>query len=174
MVELQTIVDLLTPLSITAGVIYYVMVLRNQNKTRQIQLVIQLSEYYTEESSRRSLELLEMEWNDYDEFERKYGSDNNPDNFGKRTTAWNNFNTMGMLLKNGLIDPETLFGSGRSAPMFHWKKFGEVIKEMRRRYSMPLYCTGLEYLAAENKKYLEQKGYTIKLPDTYYKYIPEK
>jgi hypothetical protein len=29
MVELQTIVDLLTPLSIIVGVIYYVMVLRN-------------------------------------------------------------------------------------------------------------------------------------------------
>jgi len=164
----------LTPLSITAGVIYYVMVLRNQNKTRQIQLLLQLSDDYTEETTRRGLELIEMEWTDYDEFERKYGSDNNPDNYTKRMTHWNLFNTQGMLLMNGLVDSELLFGSGRVSPMFHWKKFGDVIKEIRRRYSTPLYCTGFEYLANENRKYLEQKGFTVELPDTYIQYVPDK
>ena len=174
MVEVQTVIDLLTPLSITAGVIYYVMVLRNQNKTRQIQLLMQLSENYNEEASRRSLELLEMEWTDYDEFERKYGSDNNPDNFAKRVTHWNLYNTQGMLLMNGLVDSDTLFGASGAAPILHWKKFGSVIKEIRRRYSSPLLAKGFEYLADENRKYLEQKGFTVELPDTYYQYIPEK
>ena len=75
---------------------------------------------------------------------------------------------------NGLIDSDMLFGSGRSAPMFHWKKYGDVIKEIRRRYSMPLFCTGFEYLAEENVRYLERKGFTIKIPDTYYKYVSDK
>jgi len=52
MVDAQTIIDLLTPLSITIGVIYYVMVLRNQNKTRQIQLLMQLSDRRSEDGVR--------------------------------------------------------------------------------------------------------------------------
>lgn len=58
--------------------------------------------------------------------------------------------------------------------MHHWKKFGAVIEEIRNRYSMPIYCNGFEYLARENRKYLEKKGYKIELPDTYYSYVPYK
>jgi hypothetical protein len=174
MVELHTIIDLLTPLSITVGVIYYVMVLQNQNKTRQIQLLMQLTSDYTVESSRVGHELMYMEWDDYEDFERKYGSDNNPDNFAKRMYSWNRFNTQGMLLMNGLVNRDLLFGTGRTGVMFHWKKFGEVIKEIRRRYAMPLYGIGFEYMAVEYKKYLEQKGYEIEVPDTLWTFVPDK
>ena len=58
--------------------------------------------------------------------------------------------------------------------MFHWKKFGEVIKEIRRRYSMPLFCKGFEYLSNENSKYLERRGFSVEIPDTYYTYIPDE
>ena len=177
------------------GITYYILNIQNNQKnqeialknqeltlksqqqteeTRQIQLILQLSDTYTEESSRRSLELLEMEWTTHEEFERKYGSDNNPDNFAMRMASWNRFNAQGMLLKNGLVQPDILFGSGLGAAMRHWKKYGEVIKEIRRRYVMPLYCNGFEYMAEENMNYLRQKGYEIEIPDTYYKYIPEK
>ena len=174
MVDAQTIIDLLTPLSITIGVIYYVMVLRNQNKTRQIQLLMQLSDRRNEETSRKGLELLEMEWTDYDDFERKYGSDNNPDNFAMRVTFWNRFNTQGMLLRRGLVDADILFASGGNGPMFHWNKYGPIIKELRRRYNMPVYCTGFEYLAEENRKFIEQRGFSTEVPDTYYRYVPEE
>ena len=174
MIDARTVIELLTPLSITMGVIYYVLVLRNQNKTRQIQLLMQLSDRRNEERARRGLELLEMEWTDYDDFERKYGSDNNPENFAMRTAYWHNFNTQGMLLKRGLVDADTLFSSGGNSAMFHWQKFGSVIKEIRRRYNMPLYCTPFEYLAEENGKYLKRKGFSTEVPDTYYRYIPEE
>ena len=174
MFDAQTIIDLLTPLSITIGVIYYVMVLRNQNKTRQIQLLMQLSDRRNEETSRKGLELLEMEWTDYDDFERKYGSDNNPDNFAMRVTFWNRFNTQGMLLRRGLVDADILFASGGNGPMFHWNKYGPIIKELRRRYNMPVYCTGFEYLAEENRKFIEQRGFSTEVPDTYYRYVPEE
>ena len=174
MVEISMIRDLIAIFGVIAGFSYYVMVLRNQNKTRQIQFLMQLSDNYTEEISRKGLELLNMQWENHDDFEKKYGSDNNPDNFALRVSYWQRFNTQGMLLMNGLVTSELLFGSGRVAPMFHWKKFGSVIKEIRTRYSMPLYCTGFEFLAKENKSYLEQKGYKIEIPDTYYQYIPDK
>jgi hypothetical protein len=170
----QTVFQFLQTLGILVGVFYYIMVLRNQSKTRQIQLIMQLSDSYTEEFSRKGVELLDMEWKDYDEFERKYGSDNNPDNFAMRVTSWNRFNTQGQLLMNRLIDADTIFGANRQAAMFHWKKFGEVIKEIRRRYNMPLFCTGFEYLANENSKYLERRGFSVEVPETYYQYIPDE
>jgi hypothetical protein len=58
--------------------------------------------------------------------------------------------------------------------MFHWAKFGFVIKELRRRYKMPLYGVGFEYLAEENKKYLERQGFSVTVPETFYQYVPDK
>ena len=107
MIDSRTVIELLTPLSITMGVIYYVMVLRNQNKTRQIQLLMQLSERRNEERAKRGLQLLEMEWTDHEDFERKYGSDNNPENFAMRAAFWHNLNTQGMLLQRTSLNEYT-------------------------------------------------------------------
>jgi hypothetical protein len=117
---------------------------------------------------------MSMEWEDYDDFQRKYGSDNNTDNFAMRMASWNRYNTQGMMLMNGFVNADLLFGGGRAAPMYHWKKFGEIILELRKRYSMPLYGVGFEYLATENKKYLEAKGYTIEIPDTFFEHVPDE
>jgi predicted DNA-binding ArsR family transcriptional regulator len=41
----------------------------------------------SEEPQRRFIEVLSMKWSDYDDFERKYGSDEHPDIYGKRAAA---------------------------------------------------------------------------------------
>ena len=43
-------------------------------------------------------------------------------------------------------------------PVSLWQKFGEVIKEIRRRYNQPLLGTYFEYLAEEAIKYMLEKG----------------
>jgi hypothetical protein len=136
---------------------------------------MQLSQQRNEETSIRNLELVNMQWDDYDDFEKKYGSDHNPANFSKRSSSWYQYNTIGLLLKKGMIDPDTLFGiqSGETA-LFQWTKFGTIIKEIRKRYNMPRFCVNFEYLATENVKYLQQKGFSAEIPDAYYTYIPKE
>jgi hypothetical protein len=64
--------------------VYYVMNLREQRRNRIITFTQNLMQTFnTVETFKIQGELLNMEWKDYDDFE-KYGSDNNLDNYGKR------------------------------------------------------------------------------------------
>ena len=174
MVTLETVLNVIPVVSLVIVGAYYSLQIRNQNRTRTIQLLMQLSQTRTVEYTKIALELLNMEWEDYDDFERKYGSDVDPDNYGKRMSSLYRFNTMGLLLMKGHIDADTIFNlESGNAPLYHWTKFESVIKEQRRRYKIPNWCNGFEYLANESKKYLERQGFSSEIPETFLQYVPE-
>jgi len=136
MVELQTIIDLLTPISITAGVIYYVMVLRNQNRTRQAQLLWSIYDYYrSTESRQQSMEIGSWEWKDADDFFEKYGQQNNPEAWTIWTSKAAYFNGIGILLKRNLIDIKLLDDLLTNSVERHWNalKMGYILLEWRKR-----------------------------------------
>jgi hypothetical protein len=94
MIEILDIRDIIAIFGLFTGFGFYVLTVRGSRKnqrqqleTRQAQLFMQLYQDLLSENNMRSLlELLNMEWDDYDDFERKLGSDNNPDSFVKRTS----------------------------------------------------------------------------------------
>ena len=181
-ITLPIMLQLLQTTGILVGIIYYLTIMRNNQKnqqlaeeSRQIQFMIAFGNQRGEEDMRRGLELMNMEWKDYDDYERKYGSDYNPDNYAKRMTMWTRFDWMGMLLRRGLIDREVFFelNPGMNS-LQHWTKFKDVIYKMRRRYNVPLFGADFEYLAEENRKYMLEKGYDPTVPETFYRYIPNE
>jgi hypothetical protein len=182
MIDLSFIRDLVAIFGVIIGFCYYVITVRSAQKnqriveeTRQIQLITQLGESNSEEAAKRFIELLEMEWNDYDDFEKKYGSDFNRDNYAKRQALWYTYDTIGLLLKKGLIDRNLIFGDmGFHEPLVLWHKFGGVIKEIRRRYNQPYVFINLEYFAEECNKYYQGKGLEATPPDTYWTYVPDQ
>ena len=173
---LQAVREIVTIVGVVAGLSYYILTVKNQNRTRQIQLLSQFSKSTSEEVQKRSIELIALEWSDYDDFERKYGSDNNPDNYGIRYAAWSGFNQLGYLLKQGLIKIEQFQGiyAGAGGPMWMWHKFGSIIKEQRRRYNLPFLFVWFEYLANELIKDLERRGHTNLIPENYASHIPDE
>jgi hypothetical protein len=181
MVDVQTIGVLVTAASVTIAAIYYVMNLRtSQNnmkmtlETRNLQFVTNISaQLLSEEGQKRYCELLNMEWNDYDDFERKYGSDNNMDSFAKRMWAWYNCNTMGML-REKLVEPDVLFTLNNITPCFIWSKFKDVIVEQRRRYAGRDYLSDFEFLNDELVKIKVSKDPSYKIPEKLIRYIPNK
>jgi hypothetical protein len=76
-----------------------------------------------------------MEWKDYDDFEKKYGSNYNLDNFAKRMHFFYIFEGIGGLLKAGLVDADTLYPVVWRLATFLWFKFQPTIAENRRRYT---------------------------------------
>ena len=179
MIELSVIRDLVACFGVIAGFTYYVLTVRNAQKNQQMaeqnrQIQILQGFTQTEEDGKRMVELLGMEWKDYDEFERKYGSDNNPDNYAKRNLVWNQYNWDGYMLQTGLMDREMFFELAGIIPILLWAKFGIVMKEIRRRYNQPLNWKYLEYLAEEAEKYMQEKGIDTTVPDTYYTYVPDQ
>ena len=92
-VTLQMIRDVVAIFGVLAGFSYYVITVRNASRERKTQLAQHISEKITSlEKSLISLELLEMEWDDFDDFLRKYDSTINQDNYSKRALIWGMYN----------------------------------------------------------------------------------
>jgi hypothetical protein len=185
MVEItyQMVLSTIQTVSLIIGVVYYIFIMRNSQKnqqmqleTRQSQLFMQLFQHHIDkERWKDAWTLTEMEWDDFDDFARKYDSSVNIENFALRYSHWYFWDGMGLLLKKGLVDREMIFYlMGGYGVVWDWEKFGSVIKEIRNRINLPDFCVWFEYLALEMMKVAEEKGRPWKAPDNLGILIPEK
>jgi hypothetical protein len=168
MVDAQSISIIFAGLSIGIAAIYYTLTLRNSQKaqqlqleTRQSQLFMQLFQHYIDkEQWIQRWKLTEMEWDDYDEFTRKYDSSVNIENFAMRYNNWYFWDGMGLLLKKNLVDREMIYYllGGGFGVLFSWDKFQSIIKQMRVQLDLPEMFVWFEYLADEMKKVAIEKG----------------
>ena len=172
----------LTGIGIIISILYYASVLRNANKTQQLQLETRQAQLYTQiiqelfttEYMKKSIHMLKMEWEDYDDFERKYGSDNNEDSYAERYSFWYFMNNIGFLLQENLINVKTANAIVSQFALWNWEKFKDVIYTQRQVYNMPDFMEGFEYLADELTKYRASMGLSTEPPEGYGSYQPEK
>jgi hypothetical protein len=116
-VLLQSVSYMAGAIGVCVAAIYYVMNLRlNQGimktslETRQTQLLVDLCEMpISFEGTKRWAEWMNLTWTDYEDFEKKYSSDINVDNFALRYSMNWWFEKTGFLVKNGLISPEKVW-----------------------------------------------------------------
>ena len=170
MIELSVIRDFVAIFGVIAGFSYYILVLRTQIQTRQAQLFSTLSKDLSDyDSWVRNRELMYMEWDDYDDFEKKYGSDTNPIAYAQ----WTFSNNLGVMLKRNLVDEEMVYDSIGSSIIMMWDKFEPIIKEQRVRYMGPNFLEHFEYLIKRMKHIQEIKEIQWKPPTTSIKFIPD-
>ena len=116
---LQTVLTYLTLISVPIGVFYHIMTLRNTRRnqeltrrsqdqaleTRQAQLFMGLYETYRNPEFRKlHARVHNQEWEDFDDFWEKYGSETNPEAFSEWLSVAAFFNGAGVLLQRELID----------------------------------------------------------------------
>jgi len=172
MVTLDQVIYVLPLLGIAVSILYYAMVLRNSNRTRAAQLFMSLhNEMVKVEGMVRFLDTMYMEWDDYADFERKYGSDNNPKAYAQRLSLWNSFNNYGVLLKKGLIDPEMIYDAAGAVIIMSWEKWQPIIIEQRARYFGPNYFEHWEHLATIMRSTQKRRGITWEPPETGFKFV---
>ena len=111
-------------------------------------------------------ELQYMSWDDYDDFETKYGSDNNPDNFAKRSYFWYMFENIGHLLKRDYLDDCLLFDAFGPMSIMAWSQWEAIFIEQRKRYFGPTYFEGFEYLANRMTEVQKSRGIEWEPPST--------
>jgi len=100
MIDLQTILSLVPAVGVIVALVYYTLTIRNQNRTGQAQLLMNLYEAYRSPEFRKSWrEMMDQEYIDFDDFWSKYGGQVNSE-------AWSNwqnvavyFHGIGVLLK---------------------------------------------------------------------------
>jgi hypothetical protein len=167
---LQSVSYMAGALGVCVAAIFYVLNLRisqiNMNantETRQFQLLMQLSApTFTKEGFRTFLEFISMEWKDYDDFEKKYGSDVNPESLVVRDFMANWFNKAGILLRYGMIDRELLYDFLGYDSITTWNKYGEIVRTQRELYSFPEIYRDWEYLYDEMVKIATRRGIDTK------------
>ena len=175
MVDVQTIGVLVTAVSVSVAASYYIFTVRINQRNTRISLTNSIMQtMLSEEAQRRWIDLMNMEWKDYDDFEKKYGSDNNPDNYAKRMSVWSSCDMLGHLLRKNVADAETFYIAGGPFAIYVWEKFKPILVEHRRRYVGADSYSGLEYLAGEMLKMRRQRDPSYEVPKTLTKYIPEK
>ena len=162
----------LTGLGLTASIVYYANVLKNQNKTqqmqldtRQVQFLIEFNQHKIETMANDFNEIMTAEWTDFDDWNNKYGAVNNPESYAKRDRLWEAYHINGLLIRDGMIDIETYIDYMGDTPILMWEKYKDIIKELRIRISLPTFMMGFEILANEITRYRTSKGWGPKNQD---------
>ena len=163
MVSYEFIGLVFTGLSISISIIYYANVLANSNKTqrqqletRQAQLYMQVfNKFETRENVDMLMDLLEWEYSDYDDFQKKYGKESNPEDYSKWIYFINMYEGLGPLVREGYLDIRmiALLMSGGIKAI--WEMSEPIIMENRRRHSWPRWAIEFEYLYKTLIEYTE-------------------
>jgi hypothetical protein len=198
MVEItyQMVLSTLQTMGLLIGIFYYVTTLRNAQKTRELTLQ---SQELTRKAQEQSLEtrqaqlfmqiyrdmispehfigtneLYSMEWEDWDDYNRKYGSENNPENYALRYSTWSRISGVGLLVKAGLIDVGSVHDLMRTTILWQWAKFGDIIIRSREEWNMDNFMDGFEFIADEIVKETERRGQSADVPESFAKHVPKE
>jgi len=156
---IESIPYVLTGIGIIVSILYYTSVLRNANKTRQTQLFMQLFDRMASEENRlRSLQILQLDFTGYDDFEEKYNMENNSEVVSKVLHVWNELNGMGFLLRKGLVDIETVNHLAGHIVKPQWNKWKRYVAEARINEKEYDFLDDFECLAKEIIKCQETKN----------------
>jgi hypothetical protein len=173
--DIQAAYYMVAATGVLVAAIYYVMSLRENRRSGRITLTNTLMQQFTTlEGTRLWIELINMQWTSYDDFEKKYGSDNNEENYAKRSHIWSLYDSIGNLLEAGVVDRESVYRVQGINAVWLWNKYNPIIEENRRRYSGVYFMRGFEYLASEMMKMKQLRDPSYKIPETFAKYVPDK
>jgi len=163
MVDLEVISmvrDIVTILGVIGGFTYYVMTVRatqrnqkQQLETRQAQLFMNIYNQWTSGINRNFSELRNWEWNNYDDYIKKYGdieSQNEVSNVGGYLEG------IGVLVKENYVPIRLVALFLTTVVMDFYEQFESITKENRKRRNAPRIGSESEYLYKTLHKYLEE------------------
>jgi len=171
MVDIQTLFSYLTPISLTIGVIYHIMTLNNTRKNQQLQLetrqaqlfMVMYSDFKRPDVQKAYNDVVHVwEWEDYEDFQKKYGRLSNWDEFNKYMLVYSVYEGLGVLIYRNLIDVKMIEELMRSYVIHFWEKIGPIMREARVRHDNPWIAEWTEYLYTEIKKIESTPAYLLK------------
>jgi hypothetical protein len=109
MVDYVLILQAVQTVGILVGIFYYIMTLRNQNKTRQAQIYVQLYNKFSDpDFLERYYVAMSFKPKDTDEYVKTLESrfDNDIRKYAELVSVGTTLEGMGVLVKRGFIDPQ--------------------------------------------------------------------
>ena len=164
MASFDQIVLIIPMLALAASITYYAMVLKNQNKTRQTQMFMQLFQSRVDKENSQDLwELMAMVWKDDDDFVQQYSANNNPEHAAIRIANWNIYDSLGVLTREKMVDIDIVYRMLGRRVIMMWFKFDTAIKYSRVSPMGPGagYMEDMEWLSGEMIRIAKQKGHAL-------------
>jgi len=141
MVDLGTVSIVVASASVVVGVVYYAWEIRNQNRMRQIDLTVRLSQQFTAKEFIESWGLaMTREEKDLKEYTKKYGL---TELFQISTF----FESIGFLLHRKFLDNDVAVELWAEPVIMMWEKYGTMLKQLHSDK-----CFWFEYLNNELKR----------------------
>jgi hypothetical protein len=142
-------------IGIIIGMFRGVMELRDIRKTRRAELGMRFYEQMTEKGQHRLW--VDVVWNQdfssHGEWLEKYGPKADPEAASTTFTLLSMYNSVGFLLKEGLVDPGLLFSYLAPITVFRaWEKLKPLVKAWREKNNDPTFYESFEYLYDETSK----------------------
>ena len=174
-VSYQMALSTIQTVSLVVGIIYYLTIMRSQQRTRELAFKAQEQAVET----RQAQLFMEMyrdfkrpdvqkafhdivsvwEWENYDDFQEKYVR--TWDEWNKYMLIYSIYEGLGVLIYRKLIDVKMIDELMRSYVTRFWDKLSPVLLEMRARYNAPLMVEFTEYLYNEIMKVESTPAYLL-------------
>jgi len=166
MVLLQQVSYIAGALGVCVAAAYYVITLQVQQKnskanleTRQAQFMNQIAEDISSLESMRSwVDASNIEWTDWEDFDKKWDSSMNPENASRRWSIMSKFDNLGWLLEKRMLDPDWCYSQFHVMMTPLWMKYEPYVMHMRTRYNSPTILIGFEYLGRTFAEIEKNKG----------------
>lgn len=147
------------------GIVIALFQLQGIKETRQAELFMHI--YETEknhENSVRWFKLDSWEWEDLDDWHRKYGKGASPEIEALPYEQFSIYDGLGMLVKEKMVDVNTVFNMMGSGIVIIWYKFETIIRWNRETIGA-CFFEHFEYIANEMIKMKKQKGFPLPIAD---------
>jgi hypothetical protein len=113
-------------------------------------------EFFSERESKSMYLLMDMEYDDFEDFERKYGRENNPEAYDLITLQMKLMEGFGVLVREGYVSVRLVALLTSGSIKMGWEKLRYYVYEVRERYSMPRWSIEYEYLYNKVMEYAEK------------------
>jgi hypothetical protein len=157
---LQSVSYIAGALGVCVAAGYYVMNLRIGERNRKTQLSMNLAEKLnSKEFLQNMMDVLSLKWNNVDDYLKKYDSTVNPESYVLRNHVWFTFDSLGGLMREGLVDSGIVFNAAGGNCISVWGMYKPVFDYYRRVEFGPRWLENFEYLAKEMYKLGRAHGY---------------
>jgi hypothetical protein len=152
---LQSVSYIVGALGVGVAAFYYVMTLRVQqanmketNLNRRATFANNILQFFlSEEAHLRYIEVLSLQWTDFDDFVKKYDSSVNPQSYAKRASLWAICNSIGLQVRSGVIALEAIDSNTQGVIVSLWKRFKPIIVKYREWEWPNEFYSDWEYLS---------------------------
>lgn len=154
MTDVQTLSVVIAAASVVVAAATLTQQSRETKRIRQDELFMPIySRYQEKDFNKHWIDIMfKWEFEDYDDYMKKYGFIVNPEAHSSYLTVAEYFNCIGFLLKRKRLDLMLVDDLMRAMTINFWEKFESIIKEARKREPYPRLMHGAEYLYNEMKR----------------------